>query len=325
MIFWASGRRELRRYLLLAVPAIVIGPLPAIVALPSPEYGAGWFGAIATVWLLAAAYCLALLGGTFRNVLDAGVFPKIEVVKEERSQWRHRGRLWPQFYVSRSRTHGGLATVLRRRSLLGGALAVAVFVGLSVADLPGVQAVNAQDEYRQQRASLDSVNPSQVQTRVRAWNLSRGAPPGWLVEPGVRIHPTVRGLDLRTRAHDGSYQLVAPRLELVPGEYVAAVKLNVIRGGMGVGVVDLRAGEFISQSNYWSGQYGFNNRMAVTQFVLAKPTSAQVVLYNWSPSEEPSSWVVHNVALVKLKPACGCSPTKPGVWLPPDTPTPPGR
>jgi hypothetical protein len=318
-----TGRRrpDLRRYLLLTVPALVIGPIPAIMAVPAHEYSVGWFGAIALVWLLIAAWGLAE-AGRLPSGLASGQFAPYKLVVKKSARWMPRNRFSSRLGVRRltSSERGG-RPFLPWRTLGVACAAIAAFAVLSIIELPGVQAVNARDEYRQQRGFFASAAGFRGQTQIRSWTFSGRLPPGWVGTPHVRSAGTPDGVSIRTR-RDNGYQLLSPTAPLVPGEYAVLVNGAVVKGGLTIQALDLDANQFIGVpiSRYSAGQYGYARAVMVARFALAKPTNAQVILSNWSPSERSSSWLLRRVWIVKLKPSCGCSPRRSDAWLPEQDP-----
>lgn len=59
LLFWlmwsGSQRRQLRQWVVLMLPALLIGLLPPLLTIPSRSYSLGWYAAVSTLWMLGMA------------------------------------------------------------------------------------------------------------------------------------------------------------------------------------------------------------------------------------------------------------------------------
>ena len=86
MCVFARARRVLRRYVLLVLPAVVLGFAPAVAVAPAPYYADGYVGALLLVLLLAMGYGLSIIPAR------GGVMSELFAVRPSWKALSRRGR-----------------------------------------------------------------------------------------------------------------------------------------------------------------------------------------------------------------------------------------
>ncbi len=149
---------------------------------------------------------------------------------------------------------------------------------------------------------LSPSSGDEIGTRVRYWDFIKSLPESWetLAAKKVSKSPGAKGILVTTDASNSHYQLWSSLEDLPPGDYQVRVKGAVLNGGINIGVLDTAANKFIANGYYWSGQRDrFAKSDMVAKFTLSETKAVKIILSNWSFSEEPSTWKVENVMIVK--------------------------
>jgi hypothetical protein len=146
-------------------------------------------------------------------------------------------------------------------------------------------------------------------TIVRRWAFA-GTLGAWLRVGNVSVQRIRSGIAVATTPSRYAYQFLSKPLTLPSGSYTVRAHGRVLDGGLGLGVINVRGGAWISRppgvqpetqpqaSLYWSGQNVGGGRMAAS-FTLARPSQVQVIFTNWAPSAYSSSWQLSSVQVEK--------------------------
>jgi hypothetical protein len=144
---------------------------------------------------------------------------------------------------------------------------------------------------------------------VRRWAFA-GALGAWRRVGNVSIQRIRSGIAVATTSSRYAYQVLSQPLTLRGGSYTVRAHGRVLDGGLGLGVINVRGGAWISRppgveaetqpqaSLYWSGQNLGGGRMGAS-FSLARASQVQVIFTNWAPSAYSSSWQLSSVQVEK--------------------------
>lgn len=146
-------------------------------------------------------------------------------------------------------------------------------------------------------------------TIVRRWEFA-GTLAAWRRVPNVSVRRVRSGIAVATTPSRYAYQFLSQPLTLRSGSYTVRAHGRVLDGGLGLGVIAVRGGAWISRppgveaeaqpepSLYWSGQNVGGGRMSAS-FTLARPSQIQVIFTNWAPAAYSSSWLLSSAQIEK--------------------------
>jgi hypothetical protein len=120
-------------------------------------------------------------------------------------------------------------------------------------------------------------------------------PSGWIVAPGVTVHPQVGQVSVTTTALPYGYQLESQVLTLPAGSYKVTARESTESGGFDLGVLR-------EDTQSWIGQkavLGHHRRAAISvSLSLMRRTDVRVILSNYSPRGAARSvWTVRGISL----------------------------
>jgi hypothetical protein len=261
--------RAAQPQIVLLLPAILVNAIPPVLTIPSREYEVGWLAAWGLAWQLSL--CWMVVGLTARLASN---------------------RLTPAVALRR-------LTSLRVQptSQWFGRRTLAIFLGMSVVVMAGVcvYTVNgdadAASTYQNGHAKLVS-RASLLPRTIRTWSFSSGLDTDWQPVGAVNVEPTARGLLVRTTTQKYAYQLWTVPERLPIGDYQFSVEGRPTLGGLYLGALDVDRNTWLSTSNYWSKQDGYDEGLMVTFFKVATPVDVRFVISNWNPKGESSTWLL---------------------------------
>jgi len=278
-ITFGPRRREILRYFLLLTPAFAITLVPPLVAVPRFQYELGWLSS----WSLSLTLglCWLLASGEL-------IFPILRTIPFGRARPGEKRSLpgagWISVYLRRPQT----------------VMAASVSLILSACALAAAPLAD-QDYYITHASPLVSSSPLNGESAVRSWSLIDGLPAEWSVLAGVRIEPTQEGLIVHTNSEKFAYQVVSPVQVLEAGSYRAGVRGAITAGGLYVGVLDTKSNTWLVTNYYWSGQRGFAAEVMAASFSLKEPANVQIILSNWSPRPQSSTWRIQSISIFQAR------------------------
>jgi hypothetical protein len=178
------------------------------------------------------------------------------------------------------------------RSWPGTDRSAAIVRDISVRDISALVREKEAARYYKREASLP---PKLLWGSVAArWSFAVGPPASWRVEAGVKTKQRTDGLFVRTR-RDADYNLVSPDIWLDPSvvKFAVFVSGRVLHGGLAVSVLDVKTNTFIGHGSFWFGQ----TEPYVFAFKSGVQRKVRLILANWSPFRESSSWKIRAVTL----------------------------
>lgn len=147
-------------------------------------------------------------------------------------------------------------------------------------------------------ASMSSLIPAPSGQVMADWDFGLQLPAGWRPIGAPRTTNRNRALEVLTTQTSHAYQFVGPPVELPPGSHSLVVDGRIVRGGMMLGVLDDATSQWVKTGLFWDGQKpGPDERLGVT-FTLERATRVRVILANWAPEPNSSSWSVRHVGIV---------------------------
>lgn len=309
-------RAEMRLFGLLLVPAIFLGGIPPILAMPFPQYEFAWLGAWGFAWLLGTLW-LAMLIPWVRMAQAAA--------RNVSGGWRSvrfRLRLPPavaQGALAIRAIRSAVSFSLRDRAVRVSATILLAVCGLFIGLGRVVHSVQAASFYQLSQTGLAPAPVSHGPVLAKWTFGKRQQPPEWTVAKGTQVSKDRNGWAVQTTRQRWSYQLLSPRLALHPGAYAVLLEGEVRAGGLDVGVVDVARNAFIVQNLHSARQRdsttNFHNGRMFARFELASNSRIQVVLANWTRTDASSRWRLGLVSLVRQTPPCGCSPPDSNAWI----------
>jgi hypothetical protein len=152
------------------------------------------------------------------------------------------------------------------------------------------------DFYRQAQSPLQPA----VRGAVLATALFTNAvPDGWKGDAAAAASAAGGG-PFETTSGRFAYELLGPTVDLQPGRYTVYARGRVVAGGLDLGILDVGADKWIEQRFYWYGQRRrFADGWMATPFTLTASTKVQVILSNWAPSSQKSTWQLREIRLVR--------------------------
>jgi hypothetical protein len=133
---------------------------------------------------------------------------------------------------------------------------------------------------------------------VSSASFAHGLPEGWSGSASIVPGATTR---VTTKPRRWEYSVVSPKQSLEPGTYRVYLSGKVVAGGLDLGVLDVGANKWIAQRFYWFRQRGFAGAWMSTPFRLDASTQVEVVLSNWVPQDQSSTWELRELRLVRLR------------------------
>jgi hypothetical protein len=261
-----SRRRNMRWFVALTLPALLIDVVPPVVTIPYLQYETGWLTAVGFLWMLLILWGFASVGDV------------LHWIRDDRPSLR---RLVPS-----------------RREAAVAVAACAAVVALTRPALVHARAALARAYYEQAAQTLATVPVTG--TVVRDWPFDNALAEGWSQFQYADTGRSGNGLEVTTRPSVAEYQLWSSDIPLRKGSYAVVVRGAVRSGGMTVGALDAAAQQWLAQTSYWSGER-FGRGVMVTRFTLGARTSVQVVLANWASKPRSSRWTVRDVRLLRVK------------------------
>jgi hypothetical protein len=274
--------RRQRADVLLLLPGLLLALVPEILVLPYLSYGMGFTTAVALLALLPLAWLVAAVE---RQARGAGSL-----------DWAG---------LRRWRPGRGTAEV----ALVAAAAVATFFVARDWVKPTAAQAEwdSARWQYHSMRQlRCDAVWTAPVLTSslpsraVRTIDFSHGLPAGWQAVGGARVSKRAAGgVGVRTTTLSSAYQLVSPPMTLPRGTYTVALDGGMRAGGMSLGLLDAAQGSWIKTATF------FGRCPALPKTVMALtgvPTAGQrfkIVLANYDPSAEGSSWIVRHLTIYR--------------------------
>jgi hypothetical protein len=123
----------------------------------------------------------------------------------------------------------------------------------------------------------------------------RALPAGWSYgDHGVKLRAAGGHASVQTTPTLDGYQLMSPTHILGRGSYVATVLGRVARGGLELGVLDVKADRWIATALFARAD---GEVIMPLGFSLVRPTLVQVVLSNYSLRRQSSLWDLARVGL----------------------------
>jgi hypothetical protein len=120
-------------------------------------------------------------------------------------------------------------------------------------------------------------------------------PVGWSYgDRGVKLRAAGGHASVQTTPTLDGYQLMSPTRILGRGSYVAAVLGRVVRGGLDLGVLDVKADRWIATVPFTRAD---REVIMPLGFSLVRPTLVEIVLSNYSRQRQSSSWDLARVGL----------------------------
>lgn len=155
-----------------------------------------------------------------------------------------------------------------------------------------------------QRATT-AINASRATPRIRqpqaprsyAWSFEKGLPSQWT----SRVHTSGshRGTEVTTDKSAG-YQLFSVALPLPIGIYEYKAHFRIIRGGLAIGILDVRRQQFIQSQEYTVKTGGLQPLTVSGKFALRTPSSLAVVFSNAAEGVH-SKWILQEASLRQMK------------------------
>lgn len=315
LLFRTRMKDEMRLFSLLVVPAVVLGAVPPILAVPAPQYEFAWLGAWGFVWLLVTLWLVALIPwqrvGVAVGNAAYGMWINFRVRRRSRSPILRASI--PQNTLRRAASFAKKDRAVRwSAAILIGVYALGV--GLNRV----ARAEEAASFYQMTRTDLTRA-PVRHGPTLREWIFER-LPTGWLASGGVRMWTHARHLDVLTTGRKSGYQLISPIFKLHPGAYGILVAGEVRSGGLNLGVLDISKNRWVVPNrSYFARQRhsetNFHNGRMFTRFTLASDARMQLILSNWTPTTASSRWRLEFASLVRQTRPCGCSPPDSNAWI----------
>jgi len=270
-------RGQMRALMLLTAPALALSAVPPLLAIPDVSFERAWFAAGAMVWILGLGWAVALVTSLIASV---------------RSVPALRGL---------PRVHFGSGSVRRRLpSLLVSVLAAGLMVaavGATDADRARLQAIRAYSQ-------ASALAPSDLSgVPVASWIFRSGLPDGWWLNPRASIRAISEGTLLVTAPEKFNYQLISPDLTVVSGAYQLVLRGKPRSGGITVGVLDVKRDVWVTTSNYFAGQGGFDNSAMVANFQTTESLTIMIIFANWNIDGASSEWELRQAELRSTTPS----------------------
>jgi len=278
MLVVGPNRRLQRSYVLLTVPALLITAASPIVSIPLLSYEVGWLATWGLLLILAVGWLGGSLEQGLRSLAHRGDQPLADLIPVPTSM---------------------------RRIVVGICLAATAGAVAAVVSSTG-RVTELRGLYHDRAATL--VPSGRIHGKpVRAWRFTGGLPARWeTAVAGTKISADPRGARVATTRSQYSYQFVSPQLLLGPGVYNVSADGSVLKGALGLLVVDRSTTDkTVAESIYPStARFGAKRRM-VASFQLVKPTPIRIIFENFSLYPQTSIWSLRSVE-IKRTVGLGC-------------------
>jgi hypothetical protein len=288
-----SRRREMRLYVALLLPALVIALAPPVMTLPY-VYDVGWIGTVGFLALLVLAWGFV----TARDAIDHIHVDWHEALEETPAGETVRSAdAWAR----------GRIALLRplRRTLLAAGVGMLLFVGVGVA-ASAKQASKATAIFYQSDAGYLAA-PLPPKLLVQRWSFAKGVPAGWQPAAGTAVSSIAGATRIVTTTPPAEYELVSPTINAKPGTYVVQIDGRPVTGGVGVGVASAATNGWLNTGYYFADMPGYSRERMNVPFTLAQGDTFKVILLNWARVPSTSTWDIKNIELIRkiAKPANG--------------------
>ena len=141
------------------------------------------------------------------------------------------------------------------------------------------------------------VQPDELADCVRYdWAFSGYDLDDWVTAKGVSLLPAAAGVRMRTTAHDPTYQLWCPAVDLPPGRHLVEIDGSVVEGDLFLGVEDFATGTWIATAAFDAVAAAPPDQRLVLEFTLKARTNLRVIFSN-GKSGGPCLWQVRGVRL----------------------------
>lgn len=273
------GARRNRRDALLVVPALALGFIPPVMAMPYREYEIGWLGALAVLVLFCATWTVARAASVCSKLAaDRGVAPPRQVAGEIAA--RLQATDWPR---------------ARRATALGALVGLAAIL-VVVANRTG--GGEMQILGRAQSSPLAAPLPAKS---LLDWSFAGAVPDGWAVQQRVRVASSPSQVIFQVPRDTSPYIVTGPQVEVRAGWYRLELDGEVLKGGLEVRVGTGAPPEQQPIVRLWNGVAAPGKRPGV-DFKLAADGSVQLLLVAWSPELAWSPWLpATDVALRSIR------------------------
>lgn len=147
-----------------------------------------------------------------------------------------------------------------------------------------------------------AVHPYSGLTLLYDEPFASGLPQGWLARQNVTLSSaTNEGLIVATNSEPLDYQLVSPVMTLDSGWNRLIVDGAVLRGGIGLYVLDVDSGTFLDSANFRARQWQFNPAgVAYLDFYLPQTEQVLIILTSYRDAPGSSLWRLSRVSVGTL-------------------------
>jgi hypothetical protein len=154
------------------------------------------------------------------------------------------------------------------------------------------------------RRATSSLQTSSINSDVQhRWLFTHGLSKDWRVTSDTDLIADDANLTVHTGPTNG-YSLESPFISAYDPSrrrYVVSVKGRVLRGGMRVGVLDSKRNVFVAQGLFWAGaRKNYQDEYAFLVHAPPKTKQFRLVLGNWTPVRQASTWIIENVTVALL-------------------------
>ena len=129
-----------------------------------------------------------------------------------------------------------------------------------------------------------------------------GLPQGWVAMPDVTLRSAMNeDLTVSTNTQPLDYQLISPVMTLDSGWNRLIVDGSVLRGGIGLYVLDVNSGTFVDSANFTARQWQLNPAgVAYVDFYLPQTADVLFILTNYRDTQSSSLWRLSRVSVGKV-------------------------
>lgn len=177
-----------------------------------------------------------------------------------------------------------------------GQVAIGPFAGDAEVPLARIPPAQYQPFYE---ASMSEFVREDTGPTLAAWDFTLQLPAGWRPVPGLRFGSQERALRVLTTQTAHGYQLVAPPVELSRGRYAVLLEATILRGGMMIGALDASTDQWLATRLFWHAQIADPGERIGVTFELKRPGEIRIVLANWAPEPNASSWALQRARVVR--------------------------
>jgi hypothetical protein len=105
---------------------------------------------------------------------------------------------------------------------------------------------------------------------------------------------------VRTNPTSGDYNLLGPIVTLPKGAYTIVVDGGVGAGGMTIGLLDLATSSWVDQASFYGRCPSTPGTVLALDHVGTTGDKVRVILSNFDPSAEASSWAIRRVRVLRV-------------------------